>query len=753
MKRWFDEKRKDRLAAALIRGGGVLVILVVIAIVVDIGWQAVPLLRGAKIGPPEARATAGKVRLVWSNPRGDLVWELDGDGQVRFPDDPDRSPLAIFEEPVELVAADLEIHGLVSALTDDGRATVGEVRAFDRWNEGVRTVRVRWRPAAEDAPELPVGSWKGITANRNDDGDVLLLAWGESGAVALRYVVDDEEWGAATVLMSSPVAHGAVAQDLQSVALVGRDGELSVVRPNGVTVETHGPAAPVTAVRFLIGGRTLVAGAAGGTPAVLLFVPRIRVINRGTESLRVEGQTIDPRASTVLPDDELGSRLASNQSVGLEKVAPAVQVVRTLPPLGESISGIEPSHRRRGFLAVGESGLVGLYHATSGRRLADGRWAEGRPDAVALAPKGDGLLMAESGSITTRTLDNPHPEVSLRTLFLPVQYEGYAKPKLVWQSTGGSDAFEPKLSLVPLMYGTIKATLYAMLLSVPLALLAALYVAQLGPTWLRPVVKPAVELMAAVPSVVVGFLAALWLAPRLERALFLGLLATIVLPLAIAVAAGLWRLLPNRFKERLRSGNELVLMALSCLLVIGTVALIAGPLESLLFGGDFSRWLFTEWGLRYDQRNALVVGLALGFAVIPVIFTIAEDAFSAVPASLVNASRALGATPWQTARNLVVPAASAGVFAAIILGLGRAVGETMIVLMAAGNTPLLDLSPFNGMRTMSAAIAVEIPEAPVGGSLYRVLFLTGFLLFVFTLVLTTIADLVGTRLRRRYGQF
>jgi phosphate transport system permease protein len=175
--------------------------------------------------------------------------------------------------------------------------------------------------------------------------------------------------------------------------------------------------------------------------------------------------------------------------------------------------------------------------------------------------------------------------------------------------------------------------------------------------------------------------------------------------------------------------------------------------ESALFGGDFQRFLFTEWGIRYDQRNSIVVGIALGFAVIPVIFTIAEDACSAVPRSLISASRALGATRWQTAVRLVVPAASPGLFAAVMLGLGRAVGETMIVLMAAGNTPLLDGSPFNGMRTMSAAIAVEIPEAPVASTLFRVLFLTGTLLFVFTLVVTTAADLVGSYLRKRYARF
>jgi phosphate transport system permease protein len=179
--------------------------------------------------------------------------------------------------------------------------------------------------------------------------------------------------------------------------------------------------------------------------------------------------------------------------------------------------------------------------------------------------------------------------------------------------------------------------------------------------------------------------------------------------------------------------------------------LAAAPLERAVFGGDLIRYLHSEFGIRYDQRNGLVVGLALGFAVIPVIFTIAEDACSGVPATLVQAARALGATRWQAATRLVVPAASPGLFAAIMLGLGRAVGETMIVLMAAGNTPILDPSPFNGMRTMSAAIAFEIPEAPVGGTLFRVLFLTGFLLFGLSLVFTTVAEAVGRRLRRRYA--
>jgi phosphate transport system permease protein len=172
--------------------------------------------------------------------------------------------------------------------------------------------------------------------------------------------------------------------------------------------------------------------------------------------------------------------------------------------------------------------------------------------------------------------------------------------------------------------------------------------------------------------------------------------------------------------------------------------------EAGVLGGDARTWLLEQFGVTYDQRNCLVVGLAMGFAVIPIIFTISEDAFSSVPSNLTAASLALGASRWQTATRVVLPTASPGVFSAIMIGFGRAVGETMIVLMATGNTPLLDWSIFNGMRTLSANIAVEIPEAPYGGTLYRVLFLAASLLFVLTFAVNTIAELVRQRLRERY---
>ncbi len=482
-------------------------------------------------------------------------------------------------------------------------------------------------------------------------------------------------------------------------------------------------------------------------------MPRLKVENTGSEALRLAGATVGPGEAAVVGDDEVSQRFSNRPDISLSSAPSQWTVVRTAPPLTARATEIAPSSRGRSFTVGTEDGGVALYHSTSGRRLLSDIWTSGPVTALAIDPKGDGAVMISDGAVLRRSFDNAHPEISFRTLFLPVWYEGYAAPKWVWQSTGGSDAFEPKLSVWPLIFGTLKATLYAMLFSLPLALFAAVYVSQLAPSWLQVVVKPTLELMAAVPSVVVGFLAALWLAPRLEAALLAVLLGAVALPLSVVLALALWRLLPADLRRKLPEGVELLVLLAVGSAVVALMALVAGPIETRFFGGDFQRFLFTEWNLRYDQRNAIVVGLGLGFAVIPVIFTIAEDACSAVPRALVNASRALGATKWQTAVRLVVPAASPGLFAAVMLGLGRAVGETMIVLMAAGNTPLLDLSLFNGMRTMSAAIAVEIPEAPVGGTLFRVLFLTGTLLFAFTFLLTTVADLVGSYLRKRYARF
>jgi phosphate transport system permease protein len=151
----------------------------------------------------------------------------------------------------------------------------------------------------------------------------------------------------------------------------------------------------------------------------------------------------------------------------------------------------------------------------------------------------------------------------------------------------------------------------------------------------------------------------------------------------------------------------------------------------------------------YDQRNALVVGFMMGFAIIPIIYTLTEDALSSVPDHLRSASLGCGATVWQTTIKIVIPTAMSGIFSAVMVGLGRAVGETMIVLMAAGNVPVLDMNMFNGFRTLSANIAVELPEAVQGSAHYRALFLAALTLFIFTFLLNTFAESLRQRVRKR----
>lgn len=428
--------------------------------------------------------------------------------------------------------------------------------------------------------------------------------------------------------------------------------------------------------------------------------------------------------------------------------------LHTLQKHQGSIQGLWASQRNKSILSLSKEGRLHLDHMTSERSLIDLDPALNLSTA-ALSLRGNSLIgLTRDGEIHAWKIDVPHPETSTKTLFGKVWYEGYAEPEYVWQSSSMSDDFEPKLSLVPLIFGSIKGTFYAMLISVPLALLGALYTSQFTTYRVRSVIKPTIEVMAAIPSVVVGFLAALWFAPLVERNLSSFFLSLGILPVMLVLAILLWQWL-RRWKPLrvIETGYEFAALVP---FVMGGIFLAwsAGPwIEQTFFTGNLKLWFYRETGIQYDPRNCIIIAFALGFAVIPIIFTIAEDAFSNVPHSLTAASLALGASRWQTVWLVVLPSASPGIFAGIVIGLGRAVGETMIVLMATGNTPIMDWSIFNGMRTLSANITVEIPEAPFGGTLYRVLFLSAVVLFLMTFVLNTMAELVRQRLRAKYARF
>jgi len=423
-----------------------------------------------------------------------------------------------------------------------------------------------------------------------------------------------------------------------------------------------------------------------------------------------------------------------------------------------AITAIYTEQYRKSFYTMTNTGMANVFYTTSSAHLWQGKLATAQPEAFAIAPRANGLIIigndaldASKKSLQAFSVHNEHPEVTWQALWQEVWYEGYPEPDYIWQSTSGSDDFEGKFSLVPISFGTIKAALYAMLFAVPIALTAAIYTAYFMTPGMRKKVKPTIEMMEALPTVILGFLAGLWLAPLMEEYLPAIFLLFIFLPLSTLITAFAWHNLPNHWKDKLPETLAPLLLIPVMILAIYAAFSLSGVLELVFFNGDMRQFLTNDLGINFDQRNALVVGIAMGFAVIPTIFSMAEDAIFSVPGHLTSGSLALGATQWQTLIKVVLLTASPGIFSAVMMGLGRAVGETMIVLMATGNTPILDWSIFQGMRTLAANIAVEMPESEVGSSHYRILFLAAFVLFIFTFIFNTAAEFVRQRLREKYS--
>lgn len=429
---------------------------------------------------------------------------------------------------------------------------------------------------------------------------------------------------------------------------------------------------------------------------------------------------------------------------------PRLMQIRTFQMSNSPIIQISSEQRRKGFTALDASGKLGVFHSTAHRTLLIEQVVDGA-GIYAMSPRANTLMVEANGALQPLTLHNPHPEVSWSSMWSKVWYENYDKPAYVWQSTAANSDFEPKMSLAPLTFGTLKAAFYAMLLAAPLAIAAAIYTAYFMAPGMRRKVKPVIELMEAMPTVILGFFAGLFLAPYVEGHLP-GIFSLLLLtPLGILGAGFMVSRLPESIRLRIPDGWESAIL-IPVILLVGWFALYMSPfLETWWFGGDMRLWISNDLGITYDQRNALVVGLAMGFAVIPNIYSIAEDAVFSVPRGLTLGSLALGATPWQTLTRVVILTASPGIFSALMIGMGRAVGETMIVLMATGNTPVMEMNLFEGLRTLAANVAVEMPESEVGGSHYRVLFLSALVLLLFTFVMNTAAELIRQRLRKKYS--
>jgi phosphate transport system permease protein len=742
-------RRADRTAAVLITLGGIGIVASVVGILVFVLAEAWPLFQGARGRPldtlelaavpaPSALPTPAAAPSVPAAPvpAAPLVvaaplatgvdeyqlylYQLRTDGRLAFFRMRDGSFAFEREVPlvagVPLVAASRTLTGdRLAAATVDGRVALMQVRFQPRYD-------------GQTLADLDV------TVEERGVADL------QAGGQALREVSyhEDASGGQAVAAL---LADGSVATWRRSDPEA--EPERARLRPEAGESVTH--------LRL---GRTerLIAGTDRGRVYHwdLASLPRLTSVSPigGGPVTALEWIIGDVTFVAATEDGSLSAWFA----VRLHDDDPEPSMVRAhvFAPEGGPVVAMGASSRDKTFATAGRDGALVLRHMTAERTLLRLEGPED-PQDVVLTPRNDALLSVQAdGTVGRFAVDNPHPEITWDALFGKTWYEGYARPEYVWQSTGATSDFEPKFSLVPLVFGTLKGTFYALLFAIPLAVLGALYTSQFVHPSVRGKVKPTLEIMAALPSVVIGFVAGLWLASVIERLIVPVLMMMALLPLFGTSGVLVWRRLPRAALRRLKPGMEIALL-LPLLLLGGWVALKLGPFaEAALFQGDFKLWLSTEFGLTYDQRNSLVVGLAMGFAVIPIIFTISDDAFSSVPSSLTAGSLALGASRWQTALRVVLPTASPGVFSAVMIGFGRAVGETMIVLMATGNTPVLDWSIFNGMRTLSANVAVEIPEAPYGGTLYRVLFFSAALLFLMTFLVNTLAEVIRQRLREKY---
>jgi phosphate transport system permease protein len=731
----------DRLAQGIIMLGGYAIILSILGIFMFLAMEVAPLFREA----------SGQVtgRLVTAPPAPDMpqaalvgtdehmsvayVLKAGASDPVTFFRLPDGKPIAtgipqaLTGTTVTAVARAGGTGGRFAFGTDDGRVIPVKIELTANFDKGTREV-IPSVAVSPPVPIIPVKDKIVRLAYQRTDAGVTAAVLTESGRLWYSTVLPTGDSQTGPTINAVELTT-QIAGTVTALVLDGRGETLSIGTSGGnlyhfdvregtrpILIETAAvapPNTPVTAMAYLIGDRSLAIGTASGEVAVWMPVPVSK---------------------------------ESNQT--------RLQPVHRFAAHPAAVTGISPSQRDKGFITADAHGNLVVQYSTSGQTLLRIPGENSAILTMTFAPKANGAIaLTDTGRLVTYTIHNPHPETTFASLFEPVWYEGYARPEHVWQSSGATDDFEAKFGLTPLMFGTLKGTLYAMLLAVPLAVLGAIYTAMFMHHDLRAKIKPTIEIMAAMPTVVLGFLAGLWLAPLLERIFPAVVAMFLVIPLSVVMTVLLWQLVPFPVRNRVRPGVEAFLLLP---VIIGAALLCLNQnalFESLLFGSNYKQWLAAHWDLRYDQRNALVVGFAMGFAIIPIIFSISEEALSNVPKNLIAGSLALGATRWQTLARLVLVSASPGIFSAMMIGFGRAVGETMIVLMATGNTPVMDWSLFNGFRTLSANIAVEIPEAPHGGTLYRTLFLAALLLFVVTFMVNTGAELIRHRLRKKYGQF
>lgn len=721
---------KDKLAKVTITLGGLSVISAILLIFLYLLHEVVPLFESANMQSlAEYSQPVSDASLLYTavEEQNEIAIQLFSNGSVVFLNTQNgatvsRQNIAL---PVNVTISSVsanseESHLLVLGLTNGTFMLVKHQYMVSYPNDKRLIVPIIDYPFGRDALPISLTGKPLIQiALRDKSTSLLVMAFDGDKVNAIKYHKEEDFLSDAVTLVPSQLTVPDLGKTMGEIAIdVDQNFAYLVVEPKKIAalnlasgqVSYIKTVANITDIQFLLGGISLLVADESGNIGQWFLV---RDNNGEQEPKHIRNFDANYQGKTLL--------LAVEQ-------------------------------RRKGFVAVTGDGKVELFFATAHRKILSKPLITGKTVSVALSPRANRLLVvSNTQQIQWLAINNPHPEISWSSLWQKVWYESYSEPQYTWQSSAATNDFEQKLSLMPLSFGTLKAAFYAMLFGAPLAICAAIYTAYFMTPVMRRKIKPLVELMEALPTVILGFLAGLWLAPFIEKQLVGIFSVFILMPLAILLFAYAMSRLPVKIQNRINDGWHGFILIPFILLVGSLCFWISPTIEILLFGGDMPNWLTHKMGIPFDQRNALVVGVAMGFAIIPTIFSISEDAVFSVPKHLSYGSLALGATPWQTLVGVVLPTASPGIFSALMIGLGRAVGETMIVLMATGNTPIMDANIFEGMRTLSANLAVEIPEAEVKSTHYRVLFLAAFVLFSFTFVLNTLAEIIRQRLRTKYG--
>ncbi len=721
----------DRLATTGVTFGGLGVIFAVVLIFFYLLWVVLPLFFAATLTPIaqyQAPGSAAASLYYAMEEQGEQGLRVSADGEATFfdLDSGELSQTQSLGEPLTAIT-EVEAHrGSLAALTASGSVIRFDHRyklTYPKGDERVITARLEF-PYGETGVDVAAGTTLAV----RESEDKLVIAVGEEKTVHLvgyekssSFLDDSVELeevarmalpitGTVDQLIIDPLMEWLYVIDYQRAQLYA----FWIRRPEAPelneTVSLAAAGVPVVTAGMLAGGISLMTATAEGQ--LTQWFP--------------------------IRDTEGTYRLQKVRTFASED--------------GQAASALVFEESRRSFATLNRSGGLEMFHATSEAQVLQTQLPVSDLVRGSLSPRADRLLVESAdGEVAIHEVDNPHPEISWKALWGKVWYENYQEPEYLWQSSAANSDFEPKFSLSPLSFGTLKAAFYAMLFAVPLALAGAVFTAYFMAPGLRQVVKPTIEVMEALPTVILGFLAGLWLAPFIESYLPGIFLMVVFLIIAMPLTGWIWFNAPARLRNRVPDGWQPGILVLPLLLAGAAALLLSQPIETLFFDGNMPQWLTNQMGISYDQRNSLVVGLAMGFAVIPTIFSIAEDAVFGVPKHLSQGSLALGATPWQTLIRVVIPTASPGIFSALMIGMGRAVGETMIVLMATGNTPIMDFNIFEGFRTLSANIAVEMPESEVGSTHFRILFLAGLVLFMFTFVFNTLAEVIRQRLRTKYS--